>query len=51
MDIKNYRVVYRPFPESTMTNEWVMTGTDVKDVYTRFEKSYPAWNIVSVTEE
>jgi hypothetical protein len=51
MELKSYRIVYRPFPESSLTSEFVMTGTGLTETLDRFEKLYPTWNIVSITED
>jgi hypothetical protein len=50
MDLKPFKVVALPFPQSSEEAEFVEYGTDEDDAMEKFMKRYPAYRIKSVEE-
>ena len=48
MELREFTVVYHPFPMSDATAELKETGSDEADARRKFEKRYPAWRVKEV---
>jgi len=51
MEMKEFIIVYFPFPESDMTKEASEFGLDDADALKAFRKRNPLWRVKSVTEK
>ena len=51
MDLKEFTIVYFPFPESDMTKDETEFGVDDADALHAFRKRNPMWRVKSVTEK
>jgi hypothetical protein len=51
MELKSFKIVACPFPQSDVTAEYVEYGKDEEDALTQFRSQYPAFRVKSVEEE
>jgi len=49
--LRKYRATYLPFPHSDVeASDIIVTGKDVDDARQEFERQYPVYSLVSLTE-